>query len=42
MMARLQIDKDECTATATQYATKLASAFQENATMESQMYTLLA
>ena len=41
MMARLQVDKDEHTATATQHATKIASANQANATMESQMQTLL-
>ena len=35
MMARLQIDKDERAATAIQNATKLASANQANATMES-------
>ena len=37
----LQINKDECTATATQHATELASANQANTTMESQMQTLL-
>ena len=42
MMARLQVDKDEHTATATQHATTLASANQANATMESQMQTLPA
>ena len=42
MMARLQVYKDECTATATQHATKLASANQANATMESPIQTLLA
>ena len=41
-MARLQVDKDERAATATQQATTLASANQSNATMESQMQTLLA
>ena len=41
-MARLQVDEDERTVTATQYATKLASANQANTTMESQMQTLLA
>ena len=35
MMARLQVDKDESTATSTQQATELASANQSNATMES-------
>ena len=35
MMVRLQVDEDERTATATQHATKLASANQANATMES-------
>ena len=42
MMARLQVDEDECVATATQHAPALASANQSNATMESQMQTLLA
>ena len=42
MMVRLQIKEDECTATATQHATELASANQANATMESQMQTLLS
>ena len=37
MMARLQIDEDEHTATATQHATELASANQANSTMESQI-----
>ena len=37
MMARLQVDEDERTATATQHANKLASANQANAMMESQM-----
>ena len=41
MMARLQINKDERIATATQNPTKIASANQANATMESQMQTLL-
>ena len=41
MMACLQIDKDEPTARATQHATELASSNQANATMESQMQTLL-
>ena len=41
MMARLQIDEDERTATATQYATELASVNKAKATMESQMQTLL-
>ena len=40
-MARLQIDEDKRTATATQHATELASENQANATMESQMHTLL-
>ena len=42
MMVRLQIDEDERTATSTQHATKIASANQANAMMESQMQTLLA
>ena len=42
MMARLEIDEDERTATATQHATELASDNQSNATMESQMQTLLS
>ena len=42
MMARLQVDKDEHTATATQHATTLASTNQAKVTMESQMSTLLA
>ena len=42
MMARLKIDKYKRTSTATQHATELASANQANATMESQMQTLLA
>ena len=42
MMARLQIDKDERTDTATQHATTVASANQANTTMESQIQTLLA
>ena len=41
MMARLQINKDERTATATQHATEIASVNQANATMDSQMQTLL-
>ena len=41
MMAHLQIDKDERTATATQHSTKLASTNQANTMMESQMQTLL-
>ena len=41
-MARLQVDKDEHAATATQHANALASANQANTTMESQMQTLLA
>ena len=40
-MARLQIDKDECTTPATQNATELASANQANANKESQMQTIL-
>ena len=35
MMARLQVDKDERIATATQQSTTLASANQANATMKS-------
>ena len=35
MMARLQVDEDEHTATATQHATKIAPTNQANATMES-------
>ena len=42
MMARLQVNEDELTATATQHATAIAPANQANATMESQMQTLLA
>ena len=42
MMARLQIDKDKCTSTSTQHATKLASANKVNTTMESQMKNLLS
>ena len=42
MMARLQVDEDERTATATQHATELASAHQANATMEPHMQTLLS
>ena len=42
MMARLQVDEDERMATATQHATALVSANQANATMESQIQTLLA
>ena len=41
-MARLQVYKEERTATATQHATTLASANQANTTMDSQMQTLLA
>ena len=41
MMAHLQVDKDEHTATSTQHATELASANQANTTMKSQMQTLL-
>ena len=42
MMAQLQIDEDEHTATSTQYATELASTNQANATMEYQMQTILS
>ena len=42
MMARLQIDKYKPIATATQHATKLASANQSIATMYSQMQILLS
>ena len=42
MMARLPIDKDEQTATATQHSTKLSYVNHSNATMEYQMHTLLA
>ena len=41
MMARLQIYEDESTGIATQHATKLASVNQTNATMESEIHTLL-
>ena len=41
MMARLRVEKDKLTVTATQHTTALASANQANATMESQMQTLL-
>ena len=41
MMVRLQINEHERTSTATQNATKLASDYQANVTMESQMHTLL-
>ena len=42
MMARLQVDKDKRTATASHHATKLASTNQDNVTIESQIQTLLA
>ena len=42
MIARLQVDEYERTATATQYATELVFVNQDNATMELQMQTLLA
>ena len=42
MMARLQVDEDEHTATSTQHANAIASANQANATMESHINTLLA
>ena len=41
MMARFRVDEDEFAATATQHATALASANKANATMDSQMQTLL-
>ena len=41
-MARLQVDKDKHTATATQHSTVLVSTNQANTTMELQMQTLLA
>ena len=41
MMARLQIDGDKCTDTATQHSTELASINQANATTESHMKTAL-
>ena len=41
MMARLQIDEDEGTATATQDATELASANLANAIMDFQMQNLI-
>ena len=41
MVARLQIDEDKRTSKFTQHATKIASANQANAKMESQMQTLL-
>ena len=37
MMARLQIDEEERTATVTQHATKLASTNQSNARIKSQI-----
>ena len=42
MIERLKVNKEEHAATATQHATALASANQDNATMESQMQTILA
>ena len=42
MMARLQVDEEKRTATATQHASELASANQAKATMESQMKTILS
>ena len=42
MMTRIQIDEDERKATAAHHATKLASANEANATMESQMKTILS
>ena len=42
IMARLQINKDERTSTATQHKTELASANQATVTMESQIQTLLS
>ena len=42
MMARLQVDEDEHTATATQHTTKRVSANQDSTTMELQMQILLA
>ena len=42
IMARLQVDEDERTATATQHANKLASANKGNATMDLHMQNLLA
>ena len=41
MTARLRIDEDERTATATQHATEIDSTNQANAVMESLMHTLL-
>ena len=41
IMARLKIDKEERTSTATQHATKLDSTNQDNYKMESQMKILL-
>ena len=41
-MVRLQIKEDKHTATTAQHVTDLASANQANATMESQMQTLLS
>ena len=41
MMARLQINEEKCTSTATEHTTELTSANQANSTMESQMQTLL-
>ena len=41
-MTRFQINEDNRTANAAQHATELVSANQANATMESQMQTLLS
>ena len=41
MTARLQVDKDELVATATQHATELVSDNQVNSMVELQMQTLL-
>ena len=41
VVARLQIDEDESTATATQHSTEISSANQANSTMKSQIQTLL-
>ena len=42
MMTRFQINEDNRTANAAQHGTELVSANQANATMESQMQTLLS
>ena len=42
MIARLQIDEDKHIAAATQHASKLASSYQSNTTIESQTQILLA